>query len=303
MFFQSKVFREEAVARRARPEPLDDRLQVTAPHEWIVLLGIALSALALVAWGLFGQVERGLTVAGVLIRAGARDVVLSPVSGAVIEVLAAAGDTLDAGQPIARIRLPEAEREVRSARRIVAAVEAARTEDPGAAAQEAALDRVQAAARNELGAIETRAEETIAAPRAGELVAHRMARGQAVRTGDAVAQVRVTAAGAWQVLAVVSAREAERLAVGMVADVIAAHPGQRGDYRSAARVREVSTRPGAPPEWLADFGVAAPAAVHLLWLVLDEAPPAPLADGTHVVVRVVVGVSSPAALLAANTGR
>ena len=51
MFFQSKVFREEPVARRARPDPLDERLQVTGPHEWMVLAGLGLSLLAFLAWG------------------------------------------------------------------------------------------------------------------------------------------------------------------------------------------------------------------------------------------------------------
>ena len=55
LFFQSKVFREESVARRARPDPLDERLQVMAPHEWMALAGLGLSLLAFLAWGAFGR--------------------------------------------------------------------------------------------------------------------------------------------------------------------------------------------------------------------------------------------------------
>ena len=67
MFFQSKVFREETVARRARPDPLDERLQVMAPHEWMVLAGLGLSLLAFLAWGAFGSVQRHLSTEAVLL--------------------------------------------------------------------------------------------------------------------------------------------------------------------------------------------------------------------------------------------
>ena len=45
--FYGEAFREEAVARLSRPEPLDHRLQVTAPREWMVLAGVGLSLFAL----------------------------------------------------------------------------------------------------------------------------------------------------------------------------------------------------------------------------------------------------------------
>ena len=90
--FYHKVFREEAVARRARPEPLDARLQVTAPHEWMVLAGIGLSLLLFLVWAAFGSVERRLSVEAVLVRPGERHAVTSPVSGTVVETAAAVGD-------------------------------------------------------------------------------------------------------------------------------------------------------------------------------------------------------------------
>lgn len=43
--------------RRARQEPLDDRLQVSAPNEWLIVAGLVAILLALVAFAVFGGVD------------------------------------------------------------------------------------------------------------------------------------------------------------------------------------------------------------------------------------------------------
>ncbi len=45
--FINRLFREQALAKRQRQEPLDDRLQVTAPHEWLLVAGLGVMFLAL----------------------------------------------------------------------------------------------------------------------------------------------------------------------------------------------------------------------------------------------------------------
>ena len=299
MFFHNKVFREDAVARRSRLEPLDDRLQVTAPHEWVVLIGVGLPLAAFVAWGVFGSVERSLSVEAVVVEPGARHAVLSPVSGNVVEVLAEVGDTIDAGQEIARVRLPEAQRQARITQRIVGAVEDGMRDAAGTAA--AALEQTLLdAARDELGAIEIRAVESIVAQHGGALVAHRLVPGQPVRAGETVAQVRGSSEAAWQALAFISSRDAADLTAGMDAEVVVALPGQPGSSTLQARVLEVSPRPVTAPEWLADLGLATPVPSHLLRLVLNDPSRLPLADGADGRARVVLGRRSPAALLLAS---
>ena len=96
-------FRESALARNAEPEPLDDRAELTAPREWVVLACLGLVLAAIVAWGAFGSVERTVRSDGVLVLSGERRTVLSGASGAVVEVLAQAGERVAAGQPIVRI--------------------------------------------------------------------------------------------------------------------------------------------------------------------------------------------------------
>ena len=299
MFFYNKVFREEAVARRSRPEPLDDRLQVTAPHEWMVLAGLGLALLAFLAWGVFGSVDRRLSVRAVLVQPGERQAVVSPVSGNVIEVLADVGDSLEAGQAIARVRLPEMERQARITRRIAGAVEDGMWRGEGAAPtafQEALL----ASARNALGEVEILAGETIAASHGGKLVAHRLVPGQPVHAGETIAQLRGGSEGAWQALAFVSSQDAGKLTAGMAAEVLVALPGQPDSSTLDARVLEVSPRPAAVPEWLADFGLSTPTPSHLLRLALDDSSRVALADGAGGVARIVLGRQSPAALLLAG---
>ena len=61
------IFREEALARRARQEPLEDLLRVTAPHEWVLLAGLGAAVLAVLAWSVFGSVERTVTLDALLV--------------------------------------------------------------------------------------------------------------------------------------------------------------------------------------------------------------------------------------------
>ena len=298
VLFYSKLFREEAVARRSRPEPLDERLQVTAPHEWIVLAGLGLSLLAFVAWGVFGSVERSLSVRVVLVEPGQRHAVISPVSGNVIEVLAEVGDALEAGQTIARVRLPETERQARITRRIVDAVEDGIRQAEGTAA--AARQALLAAARHELGEIEVLAGEAIIAPHRGKLVAQRLVPGRQIHAGAKVAHVLGRSEEAWQALAFVSPEDAGKLTAGMDAEVLVARPGQPDRSTLEAQVQEVSLRPVAAPEWLVELGLSTPAPAHLLRLVLNHPSRPPLADGAGGSARIMLGESSPAALLVAS---
>ena len=103
-------FRESALSRNEEPEPLDDRAQLTAPHEWAVLAGLGLVVAAIVAWGVFGSVERTVRSDGVLVLSGERHTVLSNATGVVDDVMTQAGERVDAGQPIARIAVSGAAR-------------------------------------------------------------------------------------------------------------------------------------------------------------------------------------------------
>ena len=103
-------FRESALTRNEEPEPLDDRAQLTAPHEWAVLACLGLVVAAIIAWGVFGSVERTVRSDGVLVLSGERNAVLSDASGIVVDVMSQAGERVEEGQPIARIVVSGADR-------------------------------------------------------------------------------------------------------------------------------------------------------------------------------------------------
>jgi len=100
-------FRERAVVRNAQAEPLDDRAQVTAPREWVVLACLGLALAALVAWGVFGSVERTLLADGVLVLSGDRRTLLSGAAGAVTDILTPAGRRVARGEVIVRIAVAQ----------------------------------------------------------------------------------------------------------------------------------------------------------------------------------------------------
>ncbi len=100
-------FRERTIVRNSEPEPLDDRAEVTAPREWVVLAGLGLALAALVAWGVFGSVERTLRADGVLVLSGERRTVRSGAAGAVTEIEAPAGRRVAPGQVIVRVALAQ----------------------------------------------------------------------------------------------------------------------------------------------------------------------------------------------------
>ena len=105
MQFQT-VFREKALAQRAEGEAIDARLQVTAPHEWLLVSGLGVVLVVLLAYGLTGRAERSLSVETVLVRPGERVAVVAGAPGVVVDVLSEVGDTVAQGQSIARVQTP-----------------------------------------------------------------------------------------------------------------------------------------------------------------------------------------------------
>ena len=65
------MFRERALERRARQEPLDDRLQITAPHEWLMVGGLALVLVALAVYGVLARVDRSVSYDAAMVLAAA----------------------------------------------------------------------------------------------------------------------------------------------------------------------------------------------------------------------------------------
>ena len=271
MQFQT-VFREKALARRAEREAIDARLQVTAPHEWLLVSGLGLVLVALAAYGLIGRVERSLSVEAVLVRPGERVDVVAGVAGVVADVLSEVGDTVARGQSIARVRAP-----------VLRPLAAPRS----------------GTAQRGAGDFTTR---DVVAPRDGELVTLALAAGRRVAAGELAARVRTASAGPVEAIGFVTREEALQLAPGMQAQVRLAVPGAGAPRILPARVERVSPRVVPPAPWLTEFGLEPPARAHLLRATLTDPEPPPVIDGAVGTLRIVLGHRSFASLLFGNGG-
>ncbi len=284
-------FREKALARRARQEAVDARLQITAPHEWLLVAGLGVALLVLLAYGLFGRVERSLSVDTILLRAGERSPVVALASGVVVEVLSKVGDTVVPGQPIARMQVLQATSSDAVPPRLGDADirPDAEAEDPDALPTAALVGTAQRSADNF-------ATVYIATPHGGVLAMLALAVSQSVTAGEVVARVRAPSAGPWEAFGFVTREGALRLAPGMQAQVRLAVPGTGTRRILAARLEDVSPRVVTPPRWLTEFGLQPPVRSHLLRATLTDTAP-PIIEGVGGTLRVVLGDSSIVSLL------
>ena len=288
------MFRERALLRRGRQEPLDDLLQVTAPHEWLILAGLAATLAALIAFVLFGRVDRAATFDAVLVSPGERQSVIAPVSGTVTDVLVAETDMVARGQPLAYIQTFAAQQRQLVIVEIIDTLEKKGQLTEGA--REELLLKLLAAG----GTTEPLAE--IVSPTDGRVVSLDLMDGQPVTEGDSLGFVRLDSAGPPEVVAYVAPADAARLEAGMEASVGVAVTGGTPDRVLQARVAEVSRRADEPPRWLLDRGLTIPQEPHLLRVTPAEAWTDIPADDANVSLRVVLGRETLASLLAPGSG-
>ena len=294
MSIRRELFRREAVEHRGKPEPLDGLLRVTAPHEWAILGALALAALGMAAWMLLGTVERDFTGGCALVLTGERYPVFSGTTGSVAEVLAGEGDPIEAGQPLARVRLHELDHEVSVAQARVALIE--RHVEAGDTAFLGVLSTAQA----ELVDLEARRESggQVVSPYSGEITALNLRPEQEVTQGVEVAMVRSLRERRFQAVALVSMEDAQKLEAGMESRVVLP-AGDRGKEKVLeAEVDRVSDRPIAPGGWLESLGLESPASgAYLLTQNLTEPAPNMVTDGDSCQMRVILSREPPIGLL------
>ena len=302
----SSQFRESAIIRNARPEPLDERAQLTSPREWAVLACLGLVLAAIVVWGVLGTVERTLRLDGVLVLSGERRTVLSGTSGAVAEILVPVGGRAAAGQAIVRVALSDMERRVRfatlSARWLER--EAKNATDAGHADAQQPPASVQAVL-DELVAF--RRAGDIVSPADGVIAATFIAPGQTIRAGAPVADIVSGDAGRLEAVAFAAPADSRLLVPGMAARVTVESP--EGRRSLAAELIAVAPRAASPPGWLTRMhpGAATQGPGRVLRLAIPDLPglesPArdalrgSLEDGTPCRLEIVLEHTSPLGLL------
>ena len=297
--FINRLFRERALARRQRQEPLDDRLQVTAPHEWLLVAGLGLTFLALLVYGAIGSVERSLSYEAVVVLPGERYPVSAPTSGTVVEVLAEVGDTIEPGQVIARLQPPVEQQRGSEAQRLLESLvdESDRNYDDGEELSSLLLALLSA---GDVGA--SSAGVDVVSVTGGEIMTLGLVPGMPVRANDSVALVRDATAVPPEALALVPSGDAGLIEAGITAQVSVAS-GNRKARIYPAEVATVSARAVSPPEWLVTLGMSAQSGSHLVRVRLDDAGMVDaVADGSVGSLRVVLGRSSFLSLLTPGGG-
>lgn len=203
----NRLFRERALERRARQEPLDDRLQITAPHEWLIVAGLAAMLVVLVIYGVFGSVDRTASYETVLVLPGELLALVSPVSGTVMDVLVEETDSVAQGQSIAYVQ-SSASRQFDEV--IVELID-------NLALSEQLTEPVREELLLSLASVRstTYPFSEIVSPSGGKVVNLDLMPGRPVLVGDAVGLVSTESAGPPKVVALVSSDEASRLQAGM----------------------------------------------------------------------------------------
>ena len=305
LVFNDPLFRDEALARNAQPEPLDGLLRVTAPHEWLLLGGLAVALFAAFVWGALASVERTASARGVLLYPGERHAAVSTVSGIVSQVAARAGDRVDSDQVIARLELPELGWRLQVARARLALLEERATQ-AGIAAR-SWLDAETAAAHMEIVELEAleAAGAVVVSPQAGEITWSRLAEGQLVDAGEAVAEVRIGNHDAPEAIVFVPPESSRRIEVGMEATI--AYTAAPGSRVFSGTVADASPRLAELPPWLSRHGLASSdgtdSAGHLIRLSLSGSDDARIPDGAACHVEIVLERRSPIGLLVSLVSR
>jgi biotin carboxyl carrier protein len=284
-----RLFREEAFARRGNTESLNGLLRVTAPHEWVILVGLFVALLGLAGWGFFSKIEENVQAQCALTYPGDRYTVIAEAPGNVIELLVDVGDRVEAGQAMARLRALDLSRDIAVARARVDILESK------AAKMTEAIDE----ARAELMALEAQQEagEYITTPYSGVVTAYDLTLGQALEAGATVASVHADAGDTLEAVAMIRPESAARLAVGMEAYILTTRQDRDGAEPLVAAVSHISTGPVAPPHWLTALDLRSTDPSYMVRLDLRDAPSTSLRDGDPCNLRVVVNRVPPIRLL------
>lgn len=277
MLFENKLFRKKALAHKGQTEPLNHLLRVTAPHEWVIVWGLAVVLAGIVAWAVFGSIEQKVSADCILTVPGERHAVVALDTGVVTDILVHPGDWVESGQAIANVRSTELVRRERLARTQLALLENL----PESTLRSRGSDMDAARAELHTSQALLAAGESVASSRAGQIVSLSLVPGQAVTEGTAIAWVRTGDERHLEALSFVSSDWAKAIEPGSLAHIVLP-TSQYGDTVLDAEVSVVSHRRERVPHWLSESILkSASPGNHLVRVIPRELRELSVADGTH----------------------
>jgi len=145
-----RIFRERPLERVSSPERLDELLRVVGPRTGLALAISALAMGGVVAWSLLARLP--ITVEGQALLLRPRQVVAfqAPAEGRIAEVAVGVGDRVAEGQVLARLALPELDKQLEQQRANLLSLEARHRELDALEREQAELERSLFAQQREL---------------------------------------------------------------------------------------------------------------------------------------------------------
>lgn len=114
---KTDLYRKAALEQHGSPERLNEMISITRPTAWIALSVVGLILCAAVTWACIGRLPTHVTGNGLLLTENGRIYeVVTAGTGTLRELSVHVGDAVEAGQVIAVLAQPDAERELRLAR-------------------------------------------------------------------------------------------------------------------------------------------------------------------------------------------
>jgi multidrug efflux pump subunit AcrA (membrane-fusion protein) len=99
------IFRQSALEKLSSPEQLDTLMKVTTPVGWVALAAVGVMLLIAAIWGFVGKLPVRIAGQGILISPGGVQTLSAPLSGQMDDIYVEPGDSIKAGQVVARIRV------------------------------------------------------------------------------------------------------------------------------------------------------------------------------------------------------
>lgn len=108
------LLRKAALEKMSSPEQLDMAMRVTSPLSWVALLTLGALIVAAVVFSIVGRISVKVDASGILLRGETLQTIQAPGNGSVASVEVREGDTVEQGQLVARLELPDIDSEIRA---------------------------------------------------------------------------------------------------------------------------------------------------------------------------------------------